>query len=396
MNPSSFMRISSHIWTQQYHSPNHLFLFRTQTAPYGAPVQTVQNINTNRGKNMNDNWYDPSGWVDASNDSSNPFIENVPENSSYNKHSSLNKKEEDILSNPVSIYNHFKKHIYKQDEYIRNLALFLFNHINGRTSILLATGPPGNGKSFAAEKLQELYPSTIIWDSSTLSKDGWSGSNKIQDILKESLKYKNPIIVLDEFDKMCQPQFSHNTNISLAMQAEFLKLFEGSVIPVKSANGSYNINTQKYSWLLLGSFSNKADELAENNSSSGIGFESLKNEHQPYDQPLTIKDLTDYGMIKEIASRITKICHTEPLTCDDYYYLLTKNRSSLLKEVEKKYGFPLNLSDNRIRSLADECFKNGLGIRSITHKLTCIADEQLFEQFRSSNIHETGENLNDP
>ncbi len=290
------------------------------------------------------------------------------------------------LHNPVSICKYLKEYIYKQDDYVKNLSLFLYNHIKGRRSIMLVTGPPGNGKSFAAGKIKDIYSQTIIWDSSTLSKDGWTGSNKVQDILKESLKYRNPIIVLDEFDKLCQPLFSHSSNTSFAMQSEFLKLFEGEDVLLKTEKDNTVINTQNYSWILLGSFADKASEIAYNKSSSGIGFGTTKNDFKAYSEPLTIQDLIDYGMISEIASRITKICYTTPLSCEDFYYLITKHKNSPIKEIEKEYGFKLNISDLELKELANECCKSNLGIRSIKHKLICMADEQLYNNFKENQL----------
>ena len=205
------------------------------------------------------------------------------------KYGSNQPKIECDTNNPVAVNNYFKRYVYKQEDYIKNLSLFLYNHVSGRPSVMLVSGPPGNGKTYAAKLLKDIYPDTVIWDTSGISQDGWRGNNKISDILRTANQCrKAPIIVLDEFDKLCRPQYSRSENVSVSLQSEFLKLFEGgtSVIGDRDSDKMY-VDTSEFSWLLLGSFSEKADRIAKENSSEGIGFNAQKIEYKPYSENLT-------------------------------------------------------------------------------------------------------------
>ena len=320
----------------------------------------------------------------------------------YSKGSVSKTEEDDFyiasldIYNPVEINKYIKRFIYKQDKYAKNLSLFLYNHISNRSSVMLVSGPPGNGKSFGAELLKKIYPETILWDASNMVQDGYKGSNKVTDIVKAAIKMQHPIIVLDEFDKICVPDISSSeVNHNAALQGEFLKLFEGGgdMIIGEKEETKKIVNTKNWSWLLLGSFSMKAKDKAGKNSTSGLGFGAIKEEVKPYSKTLTIQDLMDFGMITEVASRITKICATDILSVEDFKYLITKHENNPVKAVERDYGIKLNLSEDEIDMMAEECYESGLGIRNIKAKLREIADELIFNEFEKKEIKKETKSL---
>ena len=84
------------------------------------------------------------------------------------------------------------------------------------------------------------------------------------------------------------------------------------------------------------------------------------------------------------ASRINRICSTDPLSKEDFEYLITDHESSPVKEIEKLYGVSLGLTDSDIESMAGECYKSGLGIRAVRSKLMEMADDIVYKQFEKS------------
>lgn len=292
------------------------------------------------------------------------------------------------IHNPVEINKYIKRFMYKQDKYAKNLSLFLYNHISDRNSVMLVSGPPGNGKSFGAELLKKIYPETVLWNAGNMTQEGYKGANKVTDVVRVAMKMDHPIIVLDEFDKICVPDISSGVNHNAALQGEFLKLFEGGgdMIIGEKEDTKTIVNTKNWSWLLLGSFSTKVETKAKENSTSGLGFGAVREEVKPYSETLTIQDLMDFGMITEVASRITKICATDVLSVEDFKYLITEHENSPIKAVEKDYGVKLNLSKEEIDKMAEECYKSGLGIRNIKTRLREMADELIFSEFEKKEV----------
>ena len=139
------------------------------------------------------------------------------------------------LGNPRAIYEYLLSRVYKQDDYCRDAAMILYNHINGMTSTNIVCGPSGSGKTYVWECLREIYPKIIIVNSATLTKDGWTGGNKVTSFLNQ-VDPEDPecIIVFDEFDKCAAPQYcAGGNNVSASIQSEFLKMVEGEVLPGK-------------------------------------------------------------------------------------------------------------------------------------------------------------------
>lgn len=309
----------------------------------------------------------------------------------YKKHVDVNNETEVDLNNPVSIFNYLKSRVYKQDKYCRDAAMILYNHINGKTSANLVCGPAGCGKTHVWECLNEIYPKIIIVNAATLSKDGWKGENKVTSFLS-LVDFQEPdyIIVFDEFDKCAAPQHSSGgENTSAGIQSEFLKLVEGCLVPTKRDGiGEMKIDTSPMSFVFCGSFAIKAGEIAESRSSNGFGFGAQKREVRAFSSELSIKDVIDFGVIHELASRIIRMTNVRPLTLEDYCYLLTKHPASPVKKIEEQYGIKLRLSKKKCEEIGQKAFESGLGIRNATAQLQQIVDDRIFEGFsKEVNAH---------
>ena len=284
------------------------------------------------------------------------------------------------LSSPVAIYNWLNDRVYKQDDWKRAASLILYNHINHRTSINICCGPPGCGKTLVMETLELIYPNIHIKDGSTISREGWNGSSKIGSIVSEC--GEGSIIVLDEFDKLVAPEYSsRGVNVAGKIQAELLKQFDGIEVSLKEGGNSTTTDTHGISWVLLGSFNQKAEEIREHKSPCKIGFGATKDDYQVYQENLTMQDLIDFGLLPEIASRVNRLCCVEPLTQSDYLFLLTKHPASPLLELEKKYGIRLKLSRKQLKQIAEDAYESGLGLRYCKHEILKHIDKQVFNSF---------------
>lgn len=308
--------------------------------------------------------------------------------------------EEHILESPRRIYNYLRSKVYKQDEACKAAAIILYNHVNGIISRNVFCGPAGSGKTYIWEIIkEELYPFVIISDASTMTKTGWNGSNKVSSPLYQI----NPsaqsgyIIVYDEFDKLCKPQYSHDENVSACIQSELLTLIQPSNARYcikDSKDRERHILINNISWVFCGSFAESAENEARKRYTSGLGFGSVKNKPKPFEQKLTIQNIIDFGVIPEVASRITRLINLRPLTVEDYEFLLFKHVNSPIKRIERLYdlneGFIRKkiIKSKDLHEIAEEAYVSGLGVRSTTATIQRMVDDYLFEHFDDMyNIH---------
>lgn len=297
-----------------------------------------------------------------------------------------------ILDDPRNIYVYLRGKVYKQDEACKAAAMMLYNHVKGIKSISLFCRPAGVGKTSVFEHLRSLYPHIILVDSSTMTRIGWSGSNKISSPLYQI----NPsvrtgyIIVYDEFDKLCKPQYSHDENVSASIQSELLALIQPSneFMRLKCSDGKERtIRVDNISYVFCGSFAEAAQNEAGKECSSGLGFGAVKKEAKAFDKELDMQNLIDFGVIPEVASRITRLVNLRPLGESDYAYLINHHQNSPIKRIEDVYGLESGfitenvLNKDELHQIAIDAFKSGLGVRSVTSAIQRKVDDYIFEHF---------------
>lgn len=167
--------------------------------------------------------------------------------------------------------------IVGQDSAVKNAALILFNHTHKRRSVNLFIGNTGCGKSHIWNVLQSAIgaENILVYDSSMITVEGYSGSTKISSIFKSipPERRERIILVLDEFDKMLEPQFGkHGTNYSDMLQNQLLRLFNGDTMTFAGENG-FSVDCSEISIVLLGTFEKIRENASRNSASTDvIGF----------------------------------------------------------------------------------------------------------------------------
>ena len=109
-----------------------------------------------------------------------------------------------------------------------------------------------------------------------LTMEGWSGAFKLRDIFANMSREQaeSAIIVIDEFDKLCEPKYgSGGNNYSAAMKNELLKMIEGNKVFFSEDKGkvAMEFDTSKISFVFCGSFETLITRKREINSSIGFG-----------------------------------------------------------------------------------------------------------------------------
>lgn len=308
--------------------------------------------------------------------------------------------EPSFFDNPRTIYDYLKTKVYKQDDACRAAAIILWNHLRNRecASRNVFCGPSGCGKTYIWQIIKkELYPHIVIYNAADMTKSGWSGSNKVSSPLymidpNVTAPY---IIVLDEFDKLCRPQFSHDSNVSADIQSEMLALISPSSdrIRLKTQDGERILDISKITWVLCGSFAEAAENEAQKERTSGLGFGAVKNETKAFTNELTLQNLIEFGVIPELAGRITRLINLRPLTASDYKFLLTKHPNSPLHRLEDIYrlepGFIKKniIKPKELAKIATDAFESGLGVRSCTANIQTRVDDYIFDNFEKHHFY---------
>lgn len=155
-------------------------------------------------------------------------------------------------------------------------SMLLYNHLHGKKRNVLFAGPTGCGKTEIWRVLSQLYPNIQIVDGTMLTMEGWSGAFKLRDIFANMSREQaeSAIVVIDEFDKLCEPKYgSGGNNYSAAMQNELLKMIDGNKVffPEDKGKVAMEFDTSKISFVFCGSFETLITRKREINSSIGFG-----------------------------------------------------------------------------------------------------------------------------
>lgn len=289
-----------------------------------------------------------------------------------------------ICDTPKKIYAYLDKRVWKQDAAKRAAAILAYNSLfRSVKENAMFIGPTGCGKTHIWRCLQELFPDRIeIVDGSNITADGWKGDKKWSTLLDSPIICAGDpaILVIDEADKMLAPKYSsHSENVSQSIAAEGLKMMEGTIADVKSGSFTYQVDTSRISFVLCGAFSNKADEIARNsNNGCAIGFGAMPHAVKAYDRPLTTQDLIEYGVMPEFMGRIQRIVNLQPMMLEDYYKLMCSGCSPV-RHVQEQYKVNIRMTTKRRRELAEDAYKNGLGIRGIENRIRQLVDDAIFD-----------------
>jgi len=163
---------------------------------------------------------------------------------------------------PAIIEQELNEQIIGQQELTKAVADFLYYHALRQQHPalpqrpLLIAGPSGSGKTEVWRVAKKLYGDTFfirIIDGSNISAEGWAGNYKIDTYL-DAQSTNGGILVVDEFDKLVTPKHSSSgDNVSLSIQAEFLKLVEGEY-RVSQKKQLTNMTSKMMGFVMVGAF----------------------------------------------------------------------------------------------------------------------------------------------
>ena len=277
-----------------------------------------------------------------------------------------------------NLYGFLKSRVYAQDAYCRRAAVIMERHLSGQPSVYAVSGPSGCGKTFLWECLRERYPQVHIFDASTITESGIRGTSVSE--LVNLPEGSDPVLVFDEFDKLVRGKIvggpGGNRDVSPTIQAEFLKLIDGTV-SVASSNSAGERTAREVrlgcvTVVLCGSFEERNDEKVRERRSMGFGAD-IEGEKERY--RIGIEDMRAYGMIKELASRITDVIRVEELPLEDFEGFAAKAAEDAAAH---SYGDP-TLTEAELKSIARAAHESGLGLRAVKNGIRARLDEMRAE-----------------
>ncbi len=304
-----------------------------------------------------------------------------------------------VLNNDKDIakmYSNIKKTIIAQDEQIMAILTTLFKNqkvinsnldedmIKKLKENLIVYGPTGTGKTEILTQIAKIYKVPIvIEDSTSLSETGYIGrdiKDMLNDLYLESGRNielaQKGILVLDEFDKLAEKDGSKDHVSRVGVQRSLLKILDGTSYYLDGVK----FNTSNLSIVALGAFSGIAND---------------ENYHK-----LTVPDFVNYGIMRELMGRFSKLVAMHPFSKEDIKQILEKSNYSPLntyRELFKNMNIEFTYDQDFIDYLAEKAIKLESGARSLKTIFDDVISGAMFRIFAGdySAIHLTSPKYED-
>ena len=259
-------------------------------------------------------------------------------------------------------------------------------------SNILLLGQTGAGKTLIIKQIAKLFNIPyVLEDVTRYTRNGWSGEdieNMIRNLYVASdqslTRAESGILIIDEFDKLCNRN-EHSDISTTSVQQGLLKLIEGTKINISKNNhtniGGFSFDTSKLTIILLGAFDGIDKIIEKRTNNKKIGFAD-DDELININRSIQIEDLVEYGVISEIAGRMSNIIELNKPTEMDLKNAFLYSKSSSLTLLENY------LNDNEIKVDFDEEFVDLLvkkaitlktGYRALNQILNSVVENEMFD-----------------
>jgi ATP-dependent protease Clp ATPase subunit len=183
---------------------------------------------------------------------------------------------------PAEIYSKLTQKVYGQNCALKKVSILISSWLRAvsdgfeaRKYNFIITGSTASGKTTTVQALKKILapiPVKVI-DSSILTGASFKGVS-VNSIFDDSFTSfaGASVVVLDELDKMLAPRYtSYGENISIDVQNQFLKIFDGETLDEKT---SETISTARTLFIGLGAFEGVLESFEEKRGErrKSIGF----------------------------------------------------------------------------------------------------------------------------
>jgi len=327
---------------------------------------------------------------------------------------------------PKEIFNKLKKFVIGQDDMLKDLSLFGYNHVRRLETIgkkilknkipkkmnIMLIGPTGTGKTYSISKLAEIINVPfVVGDVTSMTETGYVGAD-VEDVLKQLLtkcegvvaRAMTGIVALDEIDKLAMKRSSRREVGGESVQHALLKIIEGSELTkvnlsatshmrfLRSKNDEMEISTEHMGFVGMGAFSGLKGIVDEKTPS--VGFR-VNNERRNDRNEIAYKiednvefneNLIKYGMIPEFIARFHHKSILKPLGFEQLRRILVEPEDSVIKTETERFaheGIELNVSDKVLDMLAQKARERHVGARTLIGEFYKIVKDVELEYFGS-------------
>lgn len=282
--------------------------------------------------------------------------------------------------------NEVRRAVYIVYEYLKSIASGKPMH----SVSWIITAPSGSGKTEFYRSIRDFFkekkiPVPVIqYDMSRITETGFKCAES-SEILKLAYNVNGTsgyaIFFLDEADKRFIPSYSSNgQDMNRAVQAELLTMVEGTIRSIDENEPSTTFDTNKTMFVFMGAFQDLRERKAVRTTvrTTPIGFTGGSENASPesgqyvdyFYSDLSIEDMIEYGMLEELAGRITRVVN--------FHLIEESEMRKLIKlkaeEISKEAGVITEFSRNAYDELFEQAYTN-LGVRRPMNIIRgCIQD----------------------